>query len=547
MTGRRSAVPVPDRADDEVGRAAATITGWNLISRLTGFARVLATASALGIAALGDTYQSANLVSTILFELMAGGLLFSVLIPTFVSMFEGGQRQRASAVAGVLLARGLAALAVLAVIGVAAGPWIMRALTVGVSNADQREAQVRLGSFLLWFILPQLLLYAVGAVATALLQADRRFAASAAAPVGNNIVVIVTMVMFAAVHDPAAGLVLSVGEKVLLGAGTLVGTVALVAVPLVALRRSGVVLYPRWSDGRATGVGDVARKGIWGAGSIGLNQVLVAATVVFAGQVDGGVIAYQTAFAFFLLPHALLAHPIFTTLFPRMAASGATGDLASFSDDLAGGLRAMILLVAPAAALLAVVALPVLTIVRFGELDQRGTRLVASVLAAYLVGLVGYSAFFLLTRACYALDDVRSPTVVNLAVTVGAVVAMAASSAVAHGDARVVVLGLAQAAAVSLGSVVLYVRLRRRSGQVMVVGPSIVRAVVGSSLACAVAYGIVRAVGTADRIHAVGAASGAVIAGLLCYGATLRVLQAPELELVAQRLRPDRCERSPGP
>ena len=67
-----------------VARAATAIGAWNLVSRLTGFARALAMAAALGTTALGDTYQAANLVSNILFELLAGGVLSAVLVPTFV-------------------------------------------------------------------------------------------------------------------------------------------------------------------------------------------------------------------------------------------------------------------------------------------------------------------------------------------------------------------------------------------------------------------------------------------------------------------------------
>ena len=73
----------------------------------------------------------------------------------------------------------------------------MRVLTAAVDNAAVRERQVEVGAFLLLFFLPQLVLYGAGAVATAVLQADRRFGAAAAAPVANNIVVIATMVAFA--------------------------------------------------------------------------------------------------------------------------------------------------------------------------------------------------------------------------------------------------------------------------------------------------------------------------------------------------------------
>ena len=105
-----------------IARRTATITGLNVLSRATGFVRVVATASALGIAALGDAYQRANLVSNILFELLAGGLLFSVLVPTFVAGLDRGRRDEMRALAGVLLGRALAALSVVVVAGIALGP-----------------------------------------------------------------------------------------------------------------------------------------------------------------------------------------------------------------------------------------------------------------------------------------------------------------------------------------------------------------------------------------------------------------------------------------
>ena len=282
--------------------------------------------------------------------------------------------------------------------------------------------------------MPQLLLYGVGAVATAILQADRRFVAAALAPVCNNVVVIATMVAFAAVHDPARGLTLTTGEKWLLGGGTLARTSASPCAACSRAGRPGSAFRPRGPHAGVTALGALARKGAWGAGDIGLNQVLVAATVVFAGRVDGGVIAYQTAFTFFLLPHAVLAHPIFTARFPELSAHGAEGNHDAFARNLSPGLRSMILLLVPAAVLMAVTAAPMLSIIRVGQLDAHGGELVAAVLAAYMTGLLGYSSFFMLTRASYAIDDVRSPTTVYLAVTAAAIVLMAVTSTMVHGD-----------------------------------------------------------------------------------------------------------------
>ena len=136
-----------------VGLAGPTaqVTAGNVVSRATGLLRVLAIGGALGTTFLGNVYQTANLVSNLLFELLAAGMLSSVLVPPFVALLDGstGRRDDAERLAGALLGMTLAVMAVVTVAGLVARPWIMRALTVTVPDADVRQAEIRLGSFLL--------------------------------------------------------------------------------------------------------------------------------------------------------------------------------------------------------------------------------------------------------------------------------------------------------------------------------------------------------------------------------------------------------------
>nr|MDQ6911125.1 murein biosynthesis integral membrane protein MurJ [Actinomycetota bacterium] len=76
-------------------RSTVKVTTGNLASRVTGLLRVLAVAAALGATFLGNTYQSANLVSNLLFELLAAGVLSSVLVPPFVELLDSGRRDEA--------------------------------------------------------------------------------------------------------------------------------------------------------------------------------------------------------------------------------------------------------------------------------------------------------------------------------------------------------------------------------------------------------------------------------------------------------------------
>jgi putative peptidoglycan lipid II flippase len=159
-----SAVPgTPNSATAEEGgepgllRSSAPITAWNLVSRLTGFVRVLAVGAALGTTFLGNTYQSANLASNILFELLAAGVLSSVLVPAFVAHIRTAGRDDADRLAGGVLGMLLAILGPIVLAGMLAGPWIMRGLTITVDDAAVRRAEIDQGALLLWFLLPQVL------------------------------------------------------------------------------------------------------------------------------------------------------------------------------------------------------------------------------------------------------------------------------------------------------------------------------------------------------------------------------------------------------
>ena len=531
MSVTSPASPPAAHADVVAGRrhAALTISGWNALSRVTGFVRVLAVAGALGATFLGNTYHSANLISTLTFELLAAGLLSAPLVPALVGLIDGGRSRDAESLAGTLLGVSLVGLGVLALAMALAGPALMRLLTAGVDDPVVRAGEVRLGAFLLWFFLPQMLLYAAGAVASAYLNARRRFAAAAFAPVANNAVVTATMIAFVAVtSEPDGDLRLALGPRLVLAVGTSAGVLAMAAVPVVALRRAGVRLRPRLDLGHPA-LPAVLRACAWGVLLLAAVQVLLAATLVLANQVEGGVVAYQIAYTFFLLPFALIAHPIFTALHPGLSSAAHAGRWDDFASDLATGLGRTLLLVLPAAALLATLAHPLLGLLRVGALDGPGASLVARVLAAYAMGLAGYAAFQLLVRAATAAGDARLPAVVGMGVAAGGTASMVVASAVTSGESQVVALGAAQSIAMTVGAVALYGLFRRRVDRPLHLAPTVARAAAAS---LAVAGATLAGASLFDVGGRGGALVDLVVAGPLGVAAgvaTLWALRSPEL------------------
>src|SRR5688500_16482450 len=151
------------------------------VSRSLGLVRVLVVSAVLGVSYLGNAFQASNSVSNVLFELLAAGALSAVLVPVFVDLLDRGEQREAERVAGAVLGAALLCLGALSIVGVVAAPLLARALSAGVPPAVADE-QRELTTHLLRFFVPQVLLYAAGTVATAILHARRRFALAAAAP-----------------------------------------------------------------------------------------------------------------------------------------------------------------------------------------------------------------------------------------------------------------------------------------------------------------------------------------------------------------------------
>jgi putative peptidoglycan lipid II flippase len=440
-------------------RAAAGMGAVTAVSRALGFVRVLVVTAVLGTTSLGDAFQSANSVSNVLFELLAAGALSAVLVPTFVQLFDRDDEPGAERVAGGVLGVALAILGPIAILGVVGAPLLARALTIGV-DSDVAAAQQDLVTFLLRFFVPQVLLYAAGTIITAVLYAKRRFAITAAAPIGNTVVMVACLALFRVVAGPDPGLDLTTGEKLLLVAAGTGGVVAFVGVLLAAGAKSGFRLWPRW-PGRDRQVAGVLRHSGWGVVLHTGAGLLLGAAIVTAAGVVGGVVAYQVGWVIFLAPYAVFAQPIHTAILPEMVIEAREGGRRQVAASLRWALERMGVLVLPVTAAMIALASPALRVVEFGQTDG---QLLAAAVAGLATGLYAYSSFLLLARGYYALGDSRTPGVVSLVSAGVGVGVMVVSAALVDGTARIVLLGLGHSVAYTVGAAVLALGLTRRTG-----------------------------------------------------------------------------------
>lgn len=503
-----------------VARAAFGMGSATALSRSVGFVRVLVIAAVLGTTYLGNTFQATNSVSNVLFELLAAGALSAVLVPTFVTALQHESEDEVDRLAGGVLGAALALLIPVTIAGMAAAPLIAKLLSTGAPNALIEHQQRDLATFLLLFFIPQILLYAFGAVATGLLYARRKFAITALAPIGNTIVMVTFLLIFRASVGDAPALNLSTGNKLLLAAAGTGGVIAFVSVLMVAAWRAGFSLRPRWR-GRDEGVRRLVRHSAWGALLNANAGILLGAALIAGNAVAGGVVAYQVAFVFFLAPYAVLAQPIHTAILPELASEAARDDLDAFARSVEWSLDRMAVLVVPVSAVMIVAALPLMRVVAFGRASHSGPALIAAGLASLSVGLLPYAALLLFARAFYALGDSRTPAVVAVASAVVGVGVMVILAAPAHGAARVAALGLGHSSAYALGALVLGVLLRRRLGRP--VAPRVaIAAIVCAAVPALLAWWALLVVAPSGRAASVAVVAVIALGILGCYALSMR-------------------------
>lgn len=510
-------------AGANVARSAVGMGVATAASRLIGFGRVLVVAAVLGASALGDAFQGANSFSNVVFELVAAGALSAVLVPTFTNLVDRGDRVEAERLAGGLLWLAVVGLGAVSVVGVAAAPLLARLITAGVPAADVAEQRALVEYLLRWFV-PQILLYAFGAIATAALYATRRFAISSLAPIANTVVMVGCLAAFRVAAGPDPGLALGSGERAILGLAGTGGVLAFVAVLVIAARRAGFGLRPRRVARGDAPFRALVGHSVWGVLLHSIAGLLLGAAIVTGATVAGGVVAYQSAFVLFLAPYAILAQPLHSAVLPELAGFAARGAAEEFATATRWSLAAMAKLVLPVGAVVVATATPALSVVQVGALDARGTELVAAALMGLAVGLLPYGAFLLFARASYALGDSRTPALVAIGAGIAGTMVMAVVAAGFDGRARVVGLGIAHSAAYLVGAVALGSILGRRLHGPLVdrdVGRALLAAVAAGSAAWPVArFAADTRLGTAIATAIAG------VVGMVAYLAAMRLLGA---------------------
>ncbi|RCG14322.1 murein biosynthesis integral membrane protein MurJ [Streptomyces diacarni] len=510
-------------------KSSAIMAAGTMVSRLTGFIRSAMIVAALGASALGDSYQLAITLPTMLYILSVGGGLNSVFVPQLVRAMkeddDGGQ-----AYANRLLTLVAVLLGILAVVAVFAAPLLVRLMSVKLAG-DPAANEVTVT--FVRYCLPSIFFMGIHVVMGQVLNARGRFGAMMWTPVLNNVVIISTISLFLWVYGTASTSKLTVAsippEGVrLLGIGTLLGLVVQALSMIPYLRAAGFRIRPRF-DWRGHGLGKAAKLAKWTILFVLANQagVLVVSqlstwagdTAAKGGDSGTGYIAYSNAQLIWTMPQSIITVSVMAALLPRLSRAAADGDPGAVRDDISQGLRNSAVAIVPIAFGFLALGIPMCTMI-YGSAGVDAARSMGYMLMAFGIGLIPYSVQYVVLRAFYAYEDTRTPFFNT--VIVAAVNAAASALCFLLLPARWAVVGMAASYGLAYltGVGIAWRRLRDRLGGDLD-GRRVVRtytrlggASIPATLAAgAAAWGIMRVLGSGTLGSIAALAGGGIVLG----------------------------------
>lgn len=405
-----AAVPEDATGSDRLVRSSAVLGAGTLASRLTGLLRVIVAAAVMGVTGsrLADVYNLANTAPNQLYELALGGILTSVLVPIFVESLAKKDKRKAWAEIANIFWVALALAATASVILAVFAP-----VVISITGPNLDAASRSLAEYFLRLFSAQVFFYALNALFGGILYARRSFAVPAFVPVLNNLVVVGVFLAFGAfVAEPTVSL--DTGMIWLLGFGTTAGVIVMALANIPAVRRNGVRLPFRFNP-RAPVIRKLLRLSLWTLMYVITNQIAFIVVQRLAIRQEGDYTAWTQAFMFFQLPIGLLAVSIMTAMLPGLAEAATKDKMPIYRARLTQAARLTIFLVLPATVGVILLAEPLIELLlEYRSFNREDTILVAGVLQYMAIGLVPFAGFMLVLRSFYALQDTRTPFLVNL-------------------------------------------------------------------------------------------------------------------------------------
>ncbi|GJD34574.1 murein biosynthesis integral membrane protein MurJ [Methylobacterium aerolatum] len=383
-------------------RSILSVGGWTLVSRVTGFARDVVMAAVMGAGPVADAFVVAFRLPNHFRAIFGEGAFNTAFVPSYASLEEAGATGAARLFADRVFTLMLIVQLVLLNVALPLMPWVVQALAPGFEEGGERFT---LAVALTRITFPYLLFMTLVTLLSGILNAHRRFAVAAGAPVLLNLSMLAALAVSFLFPNAAYAAAWGVAVSGVLQFGLLwwgcrrAGVMPTVAVPRSdpALRKFFRVLGPAV------------------VGSAGFQIAAFADTIIASWLPTGAVSALYYADRLYQLPFGVIAIAAGTVLLPEMSRRIAAGDAAGAhaAQNRAAGFS--LALSAPfTVAFLTIPGLIMAALFQRGAFSAEDAARAAGVLAAYGLALPAVVLVRSAVASFYARQDTKTPLYASL-------------------------------------------------------------------------------------------------------------------------------------
>ena len=373
----------------KVGSNAALMSFFVVISRLTGFFRTWGQAYAIGVTVMASCYTVANALPNQLYELVVAGMLTTAFLPVYMSVKKREGMRGASDYASNLISIVLVLMGAVALLGFVFAAQLV--YTQSFTAAEDFDSE--LAVYFFRFFVIDVVLYALSSIFSGILNAERDYLWSSAAPIFNNFVTTTSYFVYAFlvnVNPQVALVVLALGNPL--------GVAMQVLVQLPAVRRRGIRIRPHINL-RDPRLKETVKIGIPSVVVMlsSFATTSVQSTASLSVIATGASITYY-ARLWYTLPYAILTVPITTAMFTELSDSWAAGNKRAFKGGISSGVSQILFFMVPFMMFLSVFSVPLISILASGKFSAEALEMTTSYLSVYALALPWYAVCMYLQK-----------------------------------------------------------------------------------------------------------------------------------------------------
>ena len=404
-------------SDNQLFKASSIMALGTIASRVTGLIRNLMLAALLGTAILGDTYNVANTMPNILYNLLIGGALTAVFVPQIVRSLRDSDQ--GSAFISRLFSVTVTFLFALTVIGILLSPQLVNIYAPEYAGSKEFDVTVTL----MRYCLPQIFFLGLFALLGQIANAKDRFGPMMWAPVINNLLAIALFYFLLVSRGDLSVANISSQDLLWLGLGTTAGYLAQALILFPVVIKSGVKLSLRFDWANSQIIKSFKLAG-WSFAYAMISQLSYLVTINIAtsaavkSAAEGistgvGYTPYANAYLILILPHSIITVSIVTALLPKLSNLVIDKKYQAISDSMSLTMRLMGIFIIPAAVLFLFFGDVIAKVLYFG-IPTDDANYLGLTLSAFALGLIPVSINLVLLRGLNAFENLKSQVVGNL-------------------------------------------------------------------------------------------------------------------------------------